>query len=80
MFRYDTLANTTNMKAYVLCLALFCFYAVNSQPTSESVWDALDAKVAAINITNFYFLLGNEDGVFYTYQKGKQKLNYLFRD
>ncbi len=64
--------NTTkNMKICIACFVLLCFYAaVNAQPSSQTVWEALDAKVAAVNITDFFFLLGNEDGVFYTYQKG----------
>lgn len=68
------------MKVYVFCFILACLNAVNSQPTSASVWDALDAKVEAVDISDFYFLLGDaNNGVFYTYQKGKRRIQFVFK-
>ncbi len=68
------------MKIYLLCLLFACVYVIQAQPTTTSVWDALEEKVAAVNITNFYFMLGNENGVFFTYQKGKQdKINSFMK-
>jgi hypothetical protein len=68
------------MKAFLWCFAILCIGSALAQLTSESALAALEAKVAAVNITDFYLMLGNEDGLFFTYQQGKlfQKLNIVY--